>query len=91
MTTSPARTPGRPPAPSAETGPTSCCDNLVRIFSSEGVEVVALQGLDLEVGSGRARGARRGLRAPASPRCSRSCRDSTCPVPASRGSPGATC
>jgi putative ABC transport system ATP-binding protein len=28
------------------------CDNLVRIFKSEGVEVVALQGLDLEVRQG---------------------------------------
>ena len=33
-------------------GPDIVCDNLVRIFSAEGVEVVALQGLDLEVGRG---------------------------------------
>ena len=52
MTTSPARTPGRPPAPEREDGPDILCDNLVRIFSSEGVEVVALQGLDLEVDRG---------------------------------------
>ncbi|HEX5512053.1 MAG TPA: ATP-binding cassette domain-containing protein, partial [Actinomycetales bacterium] len=28
------------------------CDNLVRIFKAEGVEVVALQGLDLHVDPG---------------------------------------
>ena len=28
------------------------CQGLVRIFKAEGVEVVALQGLDLEVASG---------------------------------------
>ena len=54
MTTSPARTRGRTraPAPTEHDGPDILCDNLVRIFSSEGVEVVALQGLDLEVGRG---------------------------------------
>ena len=54
MTTSPARTRGRTraPAPTEPDGPDILCDNLVRIFSSEGVEVVALQGLDLEVGRG---------------------------------------
>ena len=50
MTTSPARS--RTPVPPAHDGPDIHCDNLVRIFSSEGVEVVALQGLDLEVGRG---------------------------------------
>ena len=39
------------PAP-ADGGPHILCDNLVRIFSSEGVEVVALQGLDLAVEEG---------------------------------------
>ena len=41
--------------PSAATGredPEILCDNLVRIFKSEGVEVVALQGLDLTVRQG---------------------------------------
>jgi putative ABC transport system ATP-binding protein len=54
MTTSPARTRGRSraPAPNEPDGPDILCDNLVRIFSSEGVEVVALQGLDLEVARG---------------------------------------
>ena len=54
MTTSPARTRGRTPAPAPvePDGPDILCDNLVRIFSAEGVEVVALQGLDLEVGRG---------------------------------------
>ena len=52
MTTSPARTRGRAPARTEHDGPDIFCDNLVRIFSSEGVEVVALQGLDLEVGRG---------------------------------------
>ena len=54
MTTSPARTRGRTraDAPTEPDGPDIHCDNLVRIFSSEGVEVVALQGLDLEVGRG---------------------------------------
>jgi putative ABC transport system ATP-binding protein len=33
-------------------GPYILCDNLVRIFSAEGVEVVALQGLDLTVEKG---------------------------------------
>ncbi len=33
-------------------GPDILCDNLVRIFRAEGIEVVALQGLDLEVGRG---------------------------------------
>ncbi|GAB2684536.1 ABC transporter ATP-binding protein [Thalassiella azotivora] len=32
--------------------PAVLCENLVRIFSAEGVEVVALQGLDLHVDSG---------------------------------------
>ena len=51
MTTSPARS--RTAVPHrAHDGPDIHCDNLVRIFSSEGVEVVALQGLDLEVGRG---------------------------------------
>ena len=34
------------------TGPHILCDNLVRIFTSEGVEVVALQGLDLTIERG---------------------------------------
>ena len=50
MTTSPARS--RTPVPPPHDGPDIHCDNLVRIFSSEGVEVVALQGLDLEVDRG---------------------------------------
>ncbi|HMM93893.1 ABC transporter ATP-binding protein [Phycicoccus sp.] len=33
-------------------GPDIHCDNLVRIYRAEGIEVVALQGLDLEVRSG---------------------------------------
>src|SRR4051794_31295319 len=54
MSTSPTRTRGRTAtAGVAEpVGPDIVCDNLVRIFSSEGVEVVAPQGLDLEVGRG---------------------------------------
>jgi ABC-type lipoprotein export system ATPase subunit len=54
MTTSPARTrrSARADALDAPDGPDILCDNLVRIFSSEGVEVVALQGLDLEVERG---------------------------------------
>ena len=50
MTTSPARS--RTAVPPPHDGPDIHCDNLVRIFSSEGVEVVALQGLDLEVDRG---------------------------------------
>ena len=54
MTSSPARTrtSARTPGPPDHEGPDILCDNLVRIFSAEGVEVVALQGLDLEVGRG---------------------------------------
>ena len=54
MTLSPARARSRsqPPVPAEHDGPDIHCDNLVRIFSAEGVEVVALQGLDLEVGRG---------------------------------------
>ncbi len=33
-------------------GPDILCDNLVRIYRAEGIEVVALQGLDLAVGRG---------------------------------------
>lgn len=33
-------------------GPDILCDNLVRIYRAEGIEVVALQGLDLRVGRG---------------------------------------
>ncbi|WP_299447333.1 ABC transporter ATP-binding protein [uncultured Phycicoccus sp.] len=33
-------------------GPDILCDNLVRIYRAEGIEVVALQGLDLTVGRG---------------------------------------
>jgi putative ABC transport system ATP-binding protein len=50
MTTTTSTTRGRPT--SGEGGPHILCDNLVRIFSSEGVEVVALQGLDLTVDEG---------------------------------------
>ena len=53
------------------------CVDLVRIFSAQGVEVQALQGLNLEVEAGRADRDRRGVRAPASRRCSRSCPAST--------------
>lgn len=49
MTTT-STTRARPTPP--EGGPHILCDNLVRIFSSEGVEVVALQGLDLAVEQG---------------------------------------
>ena len=54
MTTSPAAAPATADAggPDRADGPDILCDNLVRIFSSEGVEVVALQGLDLEVERG---------------------------------------
>ncbi|HSO65304.1 MAG TPA: ABC transporter ATP-binding protein [Ornithinibacter sp.] len=54
MTTRPVRpsTPSRTPGPPEHHGPDILCDGLVRIFSAEGVEVVALQGLDLEVGRG---------------------------------------
>ena len=38
------------------------CDNLVRIYQSEGIEVQALQGLDLLVHAGRDDRGRRGLR-----------------------------
>ena len=34
------------------TAPTIACDNLVRIYQTEGIEVIALQGLDLYVDSG---------------------------------------
>lgn len=40
------------PAPSAADHRHVVCDNLVRIYQTEGVEVVALQGLDLTVGAG---------------------------------------
>ncbi|HET7762810.1 MAG TPA: ABC transporter ATP-binding protein [Phycicoccus sp.] len=40
------------PSPDGDGSPHILCDNLVRIFTSEGVEVVALQGLDLAVGRG---------------------------------------
>jgi putative ABC transport system ATP-binding protein len=43
-------TTARPDARAGE--PDILCDNLVRIFRAEGIEVVALQGLDLEVGRG---------------------------------------
>ena len=54
MTTSPARTRAlaRADGTSEVDGPDILCDNLVRIFSAEGVEVVALQGLDLAVARG---------------------------------------
>jgi putative ABC transport system ATP-binding protein len=38
--------------PSLPAPPDIHCDNLVRIYRSEGIEVVALQGLDLEVAPG---------------------------------------
>ncbi|HEX5997004.1 MAG TPA: ATP-binding cassette domain-containing protein, partial [Jiangellales bacterium] len=31
------------------TAPTIVCDNLVRIYQTDGIEVIALQGLDLAV------------------------------------------
>jgi len=40
------------PAPSAADSRHVICDNLVRIYQTEGVEVVALQGLDLTVEAG---------------------------------------
>ena len=46
QTTTPPRTTG------ADAAPDILCDNLVRIFRSEGIEVVALQGLDLVVAPG---------------------------------------
>ena len=46
QTTTPPRTTG------ADVAPDILCDNLVRIFRSEGIEVVALQGLDLVVAPG---------------------------------------
>jgi putative ABC transport system ATP-binding protein len=56
MTTTPAgtrsRSRSRSSAEDTHEGPDILCDNLVRIFSSEGVEVVALQGLDLQVDRG---------------------------------------
>ena len=45
------------------------CDDLVRIYKAEGVEVQALQGLDLLVDARRAGRDRRRVRAPASRRC----------------------
>ncbi|QIM21302.1 ABC transporter ATP-binding protein [Phycicoccus sp. HDW14] len=54
MTTSPAtttRTRRRGDA-GVPDGPDILCDNLVRIYRAEGLEVVALQGLDLEVQRG---------------------------------------
>lgn len=51
MTTTTRRR-ARPTDADEGTGPHVLCDNLVRIFSSEGVEVVALQGLDLTIERG---------------------------------------
>ncbi len=50
MTTTPSTRRRRGPEDAG--GPDILCDNLVRIYRAEGIEVVALQGLDLEVGSG---------------------------------------
>jgi ABC-type lipoprotein export system ATPase subunit len=45
--------PAPPPSPAETAGEAHIvCDNLVRIYKTEGVEVVALQGLDLLVGKG---------------------------------------
>jgi ABC-type lipoprotein export system ATPase subunit len=53
MTTSPTSTRTRRRSDrDASDGPDILCDNLVRIYRAEGLEVVALQGLDLEVQPG---------------------------------------
>ncbi|MBR7742886.1 ABC transporter ATP-binding protein [Phycicoccus sp. BSK3Z-2] len=50
MTTTTSPGAARPAAPHEE--PDILCDNLVRIYRTEGIEVVALQGLDLRVERG---------------------------------------
>ena len=53
-------------------GPAILCENLVKIYKVADLEVVALQGLDLEVGRGRAVAIVGASGLAASPRCSRS-------------------
>lgn len=53
MTPTSSPPPAPPPSPAETAGEAHIvCDNLVRIYKTEGVEVVALQGLDLLVGKG---------------------------------------
>ncbi|MGG5259399.1 ABC transporter ATP-binding protein [Phycicoccus avicenniae] len=52
MTTTAPSTRSRRRGDRSTDGPDILCDNLVRIYRAEGLEVVALQGLDLQVAAG---------------------------------------